>query len=237
MGNSGGADGSRGITITPDRAAGEVPETKAKPSHSLGPSDYHKKVRTLDTCLGGWELLTSDQWILETVSGYTIEFTSELFQNFVPNEINFSTSEKIIISNEISELSKKGAIKAVDPANGELISTIIVVPKKNGKFRPVINLRYLNRFVEYQHFKQENLNIVLDLIQKDDFLTSIGLQDAYFSIPIQPRYHKYLRFSWQDQLYQFLVLPFGLSSAPRLFTKILKAVYACLRQKRIRCEY
>lgn len=95
----------------------------------------------------------------------------------------------------------------------------------------------MNKFVEYQHFKQENLNIVLDLIQKDDFLTSIDLKDAYFSIPINSDYHKYLRFSWQGQLYQFLVLPFGLASAPRVFTKILKPVYAELRRKGIRCAY
>jgi hypothetical protein len=51
-------------------------------------------------------------------------------------------------------------------------------------FRPVINLKKLNLFVEYHYFKQENLSFVLDIIQKNDYLTSIDLTDAYFSISI-----------------------------------------------------
>ena len=37
--------------------------------------------------------------------------------------------------------------------------------------------------------------------------------------------------------YVFKVLPFGLASAPRIFTKLLKPVFAWLRQQGIRCSY
>ena len=48
----------------------------------------------------------------------------------------------------------------------------------------------------------------------------------------------FLRFVWQDELFQFKVLPNGLSSAPRIFKKILKPVYAHLRQLgHIACGY
>ena len=40
---------------------------------------------------------------------------------------------------------------------------------------------------------------------------------------------KYLRFYWEDQLYQFTCLPNGLAEAPRKFTKILKVPYSNLR--------
>jgi hypothetical protein len=68
-------------------------------------------------------------------------------------------------------------------------------------------LKKFNLYVEYQHSKQEHLAFALDLIQKDDF-------------------EKYLRFSWNKQIYEFQVLCFGLASAPRVFTKVLKPVYA-----------
>ena len=88
----------------------------------------------------------------------------------------------------------------------------------------------MNLNVEYQHFKQEHLAFALDLIQKDDFLTSIDLTDAYFSLSIHDDFKKYLRFSWNKQIYEFQVLCFGLASAPRVFTKVLKPVYAFFSQ-------
>ena len=38
-------------------------------------------------------------------------------------------------------------------------------------------------------------------------------------------------------LYQFVCLPFGLKSAPYVFTKLLKPVFSSFRQKGIRCSY
>ena len=62
-------------------------------------------------------------------------------------------------------------------------------------------------------------------------MASIDLQDAYYSVPIHDKSRKYLKFMWQEQLFQFTALPNGLSSAPRLFTKIMKPVFAKLRQQ------
>ena len=50
--------------------------------------------------------------------------------------------------------------------------------------------------MEYHHFKQENLSFVLDIIEKNDYLTSIDLIDAYFSFSINNELKKYLCFSW-----------------------------------------
>jgi hypothetical protein len=83
---------------------------------------------------------------------------------------------------QVEELLAKGAISKTEYSTDKFISNIFIVPKKNGKLRPVINLRQLNEFVEYHHFKQENLKFVLDLVQKFDYLTSVDLCDAYFSI-------------------------------------------------------
>ena len=50
--------------------------------------------------------------------------------------------------------------------------------------------------------------------------------DAYYSIPIAEEDRKLLMFQWKGKYYQFTCLPNGLSSAPRIFTKVLKPVYA-----------
>ena len=135
------------------------------------------------------------------------------------------------VDEQVQELLQKGAIVKTEFSSDKFISNIFLVQKKNGKLRPVINLKKLNQYVEYHHFKQENLKIVLDLVQKNDFMTSADLTDAYFSIEIDPEYRKFLCFSWREQHYVFKVLPFGLVSAPRIFTKLLKPVFAWFRQQ------
>ena len=77
----------------------------------------------------------------------------------------------------------------------------------------------------------ETLNAVLLLIEKDCYMASIDLQDAYYSINIDDSFRKFLRFYWNSTLYEFTCLPNGLSCAPRIFTKILKPIYENLRQK------
>ena len=62
-------------------------------------------------------------------------------------------------------------------------------------------------------------------------MTSIDLKDAYYSIPVALEHQKYLKFIWRDQLYAFTSLPMGLSCSPRVFTKVMKPVFASLRSQ------
>ena len=111
----------------------------------------------------------------------------------------------------------------------EFISTVCLVPKKTGDFRPVINLKPLNQFVEKIHFKVANNRLALNCISPGDFILSIDLKDAYFSVPIFQPHRKYSRFLWNFKRYEFTCLPFGYSLAPRVFTKIFKPVIAYFR--------
>ena len=120
---------------------------------------------------------------------------------------------------------------------GEFLSSIFLVPKTSGDLRPVINLKSLNEFVETIHFKMESIGLVEHLLRPGDFCASADLTDAYFSILIRPADRKYLRFTWRDKVYEFTCLPFGYKLAPRVFTKVLKPVYASLRFRQIRVIY
>lgn len=60
-------------------------------------------------------------------------------------------------------------------------------------------------------------------------MATLDLKDAYFLVPIHREYKKYLRFQWNETIFEFNVLPFGLNTAPYVFTKILKPVMCLLR--------
>lgn len=61
------------------------------------------------------------------------------------------------------------------------------------------------------------------------FLAKLDLKDAYYLVAIRPCSRKYLRFYFREKLYEFTCLPFGLCTAPLIFTKMLKPVLANLR--------
>lgn len=55
------------------------------------------------------------------------------------------------------------------------------------------------------------------------------LEYAYYAVPIHHESRKYLRFQFEGTTFEFICLPFGLSLAPRVFTRILRLVVAKLR--------
>lgn len=61
-------------------------------------------------------------------------------------------------------------------------------------------------------------------------MCTIDLKESYFLIPVGVD-KKYLRFWFQNVMYEFTCMPFGLSTAPFTFTKLLKPVINYLRGK------
>ena len=166
--------------------------------------------------------------------GYKLEFTTTPFQACLPPVLHFSKSDSTKIDSEIQSLQQKGALKQVQPEADQFLSNLFLVPKRDGTSRPVINLKGLNGFLQYTHFKMEGIHLLRDLVQPGDWLGKVDLKDAYFVVPIWKGHRKYLRFLWKDTLLEFACLPFGLALAPRLFTKIMKPVVALLRRAGIR---
>lgn len=101
------------------------------------------------------------------------------------------------------------------------ISLVFVVLKPDEGNRPVVNLKPLNQYLDYKYFKMEGACMLKELLRQGDWLIKINLKDAYFIVPIWVGHQKYLRFLCKDSMLEFVCLPFGLASAPRIFTKNL----------------
>ena len=74
---------------------------------------------------------------------------------------------------------------------------------QNGKIRFIINLKPLNQYLTYAHFKMQHLDFVSELVNKDVWFASIDLTDAYFAVSIHQSYRKLLKFLWRGELYRF----------------------------------
>ena len=83
----------------------------------------------------------------------------------------------------------------------------------------------LNTFLHVEKFKMETPESIRTFLVPGEWVSSIDLSDAYLHIPIHPNSRKYLRFCYyKAQVFQFTSLPFGLATAPQVFTMIVKEV-------------
>jgi len=180
-----------------------------------------------------WKRITNDWTILNMVQGMTINFTDLPLTtgNTANSMLRIKHKERVALEHEISVLKQKKVIEITTNSEGEFISPIFLVEKRDsGKFRVILNLKKLNDFVEYKHFKMDTLASALKLMGPNCFMASLDLTDAYYSININRDHRKFLRFSLNGTLYQYTCLPNGLSSGPRDFTKLLKIPFAHLRK-------
>ena len=172
------------------------------------------------SCIARWKELTSDPSILSAVTGYKIKFLVQPVQLSIPRRQQFSVPVINAINCHISQFLEKGIIKKSFPERNQFISTIFLRPKKDESFRMILKLKELNKFVEYEHFKMDSIHTCIELMRPNCYMASIDLRDAYYSASVDESHQKFLKFQWQGVLYQFTCLAQGLSSAPRLFTKL-----------------
>lgn len=189
------------------------------------------KAGKLKDCYENWLKLTSDTEILDIVNGYKIEFSGKPCQLFVPQlQKNWSLEDFETCELEIAKLLQKKAIVPCQHEKDEFISPVFTTPKKDGTSRMILNLKGLNKFVQYCHFKMESFSTVVNMVKPNCYMASIDLNDAYYSVPIACADQKYLKFQWQGKLYKFTCFPNGLALCPRKFTKLLKPAYSQLRK-------
>lgn len=135
---------------------------------------------------------------------------------------------------EIDRLLKFKAVEKCSFEKGQFLSSFFLIPKADGSNRFILNLKDLNECIKKEHFKMEDLRTALNLLNRNDYMCKIDLKDAYLAVPIGPDSKRFLRFEHNGHLYQFNALPFGLTSAPYVFTKIMKAVITWLRERQVK---
>ena len=120
----------------------------------------------------------------------------------------------------------------------DIINQLSVSTRSSGKQRLILDLRHVNAFLYKQKFKCEDLSVATQIFDKDCYLFKFDLKSGYHHIEIFPEHRKFLAFAWdfgtgKFRYFHFCVLPFGLSSAPFLFTKILKPLQKSWRSRGI----
>ena len=176
-------------------------------------------------CVHSWKNITRNNFILRIASeGYKLQ----LFEKAcLPQSVVTSTNNPIkhlSIQTQINNHLSSGAISEVKFSEDQLLSRVFLVKKSNNDDRLIIDLSKLNLLIPKISFKMETHDKIKEILQCNDFMASIDLSDAFFTVPLHESSKKFVCFQFDDKRYSYNVLPFGLTSSPRIFSKMLKSV-------------
>jgi ribonuclease HI len=131
----------------------------------------------------------------------------------------------------LEEEIREGIVEETDPTNVLWNNPTFLVPKKNGKFRKILDCRELNAELRDTAFKMEGAETVRDLLHSGDWATSLDIHSAFSHIPVHPNLQPYLAFRFKNKTYRYCGMPFGVKHAPRVFTTLMRRAAGAIRTR------
>ena len=183
-----------------------------------------------------WSEIGASRRVLRWLKfGYPLKFKDELVRKNQLPALSFHAPKFLLTSYQnpvkqlalqqlVSQLVTKRCVQEMSPSEKGYFSRVFVVPKKSGGWRLVIDLSELNKYLAQVTFSMDTLVKVKRAASPGMWATSLDLSDAYHHIPMRPQSQVFLCFQLGDKRYRFRVLPFGLMSAPWVFTEVMKQI-------------
>ena len=190
---------------------------------------------------GEWEALKASPQIMSILRhGHKFKFKNKppLSDPLPSHETKVSPASTQIIRREIRDLVAKGAMRKINFKYATEVkgyySKLFVVPKPDvDKFRVIINLKPLNKYIKKETFRMEGLKDVQTILEPGAFAGVVDISDAYYHVPIHKKSRKFTRFIFENVIYEYCALPMGLTDSPRVFTHVTKVIQSFLRKRQI----
>ena len=181
-----------------------------------------------------WVRIGANPVVVEWIrNGITIEIKGDIHPG--RESIPLTEEQQMWVQQELQRACRVGAIEMVSQdeiaARVKLVSPVFVVPKKGPKkYRLVHDLRGLNVAVPDRPVKMETLSTLARMAGKEWWMVTFDLAQGYHHLEMHSEAAKFLGFRFQGRMYRYMVLPFGLKTAPAIFTKVVREMVKALRK-------
>nr|CAN65076.1 hypothetical protein VITISV_028912 [Vitis vinifera] len=142
----------------------------------------------------------------------------------VRQRVRFHPDRQKVIRDEIDKLLETGFIREVEYP--DWLANVVVVPKKEGKWRVCVDYTNLNNACPKDSFPLPRIDKIVDSTTGQGMLSFLDAFSGYHQIPMSPADEEKTTFITPHSLYCYKVMPFGLKNTDatyqRLMTKIFK---------------
>ena len=101
---------------------------------------------------------------------------------------------------------------------------VVIVDKKDGSKRFCVDFRRLNKVTKKNSYPLPLIDDILALLGKAKYFTSLDLKSGYWQVAMDEKDKEKTAFACHKGLFEFNVMPFGLSNAPAVFQELMSVV-------------
>ena len=182
-----------------------------------------------------WREIGASPAVLRTLTqGVQLKFYRKL-QPYCARPIPVREDDREWLRGEVAVNLARGSWVPAARQPAYCAPAFIVCHPVTGKRRLVIDLRQLNDALIIKGTKYDTLKALRYMLERDDWMISCDLESGYHHIGIHSNSVQYLGFELNGEYFYCTALPFGLATAPRIFTKVMRAVVGYVRGGGTRC--
>ena len=134
--------------------------------------------------------------------------------------------EREQLSKLVGDMLEKGV---VTDSQSPWASPVVLIPKKDGSIRFCVDYRKLNSLTTRDSYPLPRIDDCLNALGGNKFFTLLDMASGYWQIPLAQEAKAKTAFITNAGLYEFNVLPFGLTNAPATFQRYMDLVLAGLK--------
>ena len=159
--------------------------------------------------------------------------------NLVKHRINTKDSPPVRVPPRRSPVGQRDEIdrhvhdllekKFIEPSNSPWSSPVVLVSKKDGTKRFCVDYRKLNAVTVYDAYPIPRIDDSLDELAGAKWFSTLDLASGYWQIELDDDAKKKSAFTVRGGHYQWNVMPFGLSTAPATFERLMERVMSGLQ--------
>ena len=134
-------------------------------------------------------------------------------------------SLKAVVHKELESMQNKGVVR---PSCSPWASPMVLIRKKDGKWRFCVDYRKLKSVTKRDAFPLPRVDATLDSLAGSKLFTTLDLASGYWQVEVLEEDKSKIAFPTPYGLFEFNVMPFGLTNAPATFQRLMQCVLAGL---------
>jgi hypothetical protein len=129
------------------------------------------------------------------------------------------------------ELDKYCKLGVISPSNSPWAAPVILVKKKNGDYRMVIDYRKLNAKTKKDAYPLPRIDDLLGTLGKAKVLSALDMRSGFHQVPLHEDSKEFTAFTTKYGTYHYNTLPMGLVNSPATFQRLIDLCFRPLINK------